>query len=40
MISQYPWKKDNSFSYSDSSILGNNENIEIAYIYMIAGIQI
>lgn len=37
MLSQYPWKKDNSFGNTYSSIFGNIENIEIAHIYLMAG---
>lgn len=37
MISQYPWKKDNSFGNTYSSIFGKIDNIEIAHIYLMAG---
>lgn len=37
MLSQYPWKKDNSFGNTYSSIFGKIENIEIAHIYLMAG---
>lgn len=37
MISQYPWKRDNSFGNTYSSIFGKIENIEIAHIYLMAG---
>ena len=38
MISQYPWKKDNSFGNSYSSIFGKVEDIEIAHIYLMEGL--
>lgn len=38
MLSQYPWKKDNSFGNTYSSIFGKIENIEIAHIYLMAGV--
>lgn len=37
MLSQYPWKKDNSFGNTYSSIFGKIDNIEIAHIYLMAG---
>lgn len=37
MISQYPWKRDNSFGNTYSSIFGKIDNIEIAHIYLMAG---
>lgn len=37
MLSQYPWKKDNSFGNTYSSIFGKIENIEIAHIYLMEG---
>lgn len=37
MLSQYPWKKDNSFGNTYSNIFGKIENIEIAHIYLMAG---
>lgn len=37
MLSQYPWKRDNSFGNTYSSIFGKIENIEIAHIYLMAG---
>lgn len=37
MISQYPWKKDNSFGNTYSSIFGKIDNVEIAHIYLMAG---
>lgn len=37
MISQYPWKKENSFGNTYSSIFGKIDNIEIAHIYLMAG---
>lgn len=38
LISQYPWKKDNSFGNTYSSIFGKIERIEIAHIYLMSGI--
>lgn len=38
MISQYPWKKDNSFGNSYSGIFGKVEDIEIAHIYLMEGL--
>ena len=37
ILSQYPWKKDNSFGNTYSNIFGKIENIEIANIYMMEG---
>ena len=37
MLSQYPWKKDNSFGNTYSSIFGKIEGIEIAHIYLMEG---
>lgn len=37
MISQYPWKKDNSFGNTYSNIFGKIEGIEIAHIYLMDG---
>lgn len=37
MLSQYPWKRDNSFGNTYSSIFGKIDNIEIAHIYLMAG---
>ena len=33
MLSQNPWRKDNSFGNTYSNIFGKMENIEIAHIY-------
>ena len=37
MLSQYPWKKENSFGNTYSSIFGKIDGIEIAHIYLMAG---
>lgn len=37
MLSQYPWKRENSFGNTYSSIFGKIDNIEIAHIYLMAG---
>ena len=38
MLSQYPWKKDNSFGNTYSNIFGKLEDVEIAHIYMMDGV--
>lgn len=38
MLSQYPWKRDNSFGNSYSSIFGKIESVEIAHIYLMEGL--
>ena len=37
MLSQHPWRKDNSFGNSYSSIFGKIDGIEIAHIYLLDG---
>lgn len=37
MLSQYPWKKENSFGNTYSNIFGKIEGIEIAHIYLMDG---
>lgn len=37
ILSQYPWKKDNSFGNTYSNIFGKIDNIEIAHIYLMSG---
>ncbi len=37
VLSQYPWKKDNSFGNTYSNIFGKIEGIEIAHIYLMDG---
>lgn len=37
MLSQHPWRKDNSFGNTYSNIFGKIEGIEIAHIYLMSG---
>ena len=37
ILAPYPWRKDNSFGNSYSSIFGKIDNIEIAHVFLYNG---